>query len=153
MSEALPSFKYHPDPIATGSVEASAAPCRCCGRARGYLYVGPVYGSEDLHESLCPWCIADGSAALTLGAEFADSRPLKLAGVPAPIVEEVHFRTPGYSSWQSEQWIVHCGDACEFHGRASAVEISSAGMQRGQSAPFKFKCRHCGTLLFEQDLS
>ena len=154
MSDTLPSFTYHPNPISTGSVERSAGTCRCCGQARGYIYVGPVYGLEDLHDSLCPWCIADGSAARALGAEFADARPLKQAGVAAAVTEEVHLRTPGYSSWQSEQWLVHCGDACEFHGRASPDELASAGVvPRGLSAPFKFKCRHCATVLFAQDLS
>ena len=27
----LPAFKYHPDPVATGSVLRSEAECCCCG--------------------------------------------------------------------------------------------------------------------------
>ena len=38
------------------------------------------------------------------------------AGVPKSVVEEVTQRTPGYTSWQGEEWQACCGDACEFHG-------------------------------------
>jgi len=58
----LPVFRYHPDPIASGSVVASAAECVCCGEARGFIYTGPAYCEAELEEALCPWCIADGSA-------------------------------------------------------------------------------------------
>ncbi|MCU9953286.1 CbrC family protein [Burkholderia pyrrocinia] len=33
---SLPAFRYHPDPLATGSVIRSDARCMCCGDARGY---------------------------------------------------------------------------------------------------------------------
>ncbi|WP_084910671.1 CbrC family protein [Burkholderia ubonensis] len=39
----LPTFRYHPDPLGTGSVVESDARCVCCGVARGYRYAGPVY--------------------------------------------------------------------------------------------------------------
>ncbi|QOG23992.1 hypothetical protein FOM02_41000 [Bradyrhizobium sp. SEMIA] len=68
----LPSFKYHPDPVATGSVQKSDVQCICCGQARGYVYIGPVYAAEELCESLCPWCVADGSAHGKHGASFTD---------------------------------------------------------------------------------
>ncbi|MCP4306259.1 MAG: CbrC family protein [bacterium] len=42
-SDELPSFRYHPDPIATGSIRPSdEAVCRRCSRNRGFIYVGPV---------------------------------------------------------------------------------------------------------------
>lgn len=176
--EALPHFTYHPDPLATGHVEESDATCVCCERARGYLYAGPVYAVDDLNEALCPWCIADGSAAARLDAAFADSHPLIQAGLPADVVDEVHLRTPGYSSWQQECWLAHCDDACEFHGDASVTEVMNASAQtrndwiarygqteeawvrttanyvpRGHSAFYKFVCRHCRQVLFGWDLS
>jgi len=43
----LPKFKYHPDPIATGSVAESENICACCEQARGYIYSGPVYSEAD----------------------------------------------------------------------------------------------------------
>ena len=39
-STALPAFRYHPDPVATGSVRSADEPCQVCGRRRGYLYDG-----------------------------------------------------------------------------------------------------------------
>ncbi|WP_264169817.1 CbrC family protein [Burkholderia cepacia] len=43
---SLPAFRYHPDPLATGSVIRSDARCVCCGDARGYVYAGPVHAVD-----------------------------------------------------------------------------------------------------------
>src|SRR5437867_876141 len=59
----FPEFPYHPDPRATGSVVVSDTSCVACGQSRGFVYAGPVYSQDELIDSLCPWCIADGSAA------------------------------------------------------------------------------------------
>src|SRR6185369_1862863 len=121
----LPSFRYHPAPLATGSVVESATTCRCCGRARGYIYASSVYAVESLRDSLCPWCIADGSAATKFDACFSDGDPLIRAGVPVSVVDEVTLRTPGYVSWQQEVWLACCDDACAFHGDATRSELSA----------------------------
>jgi uncharacterized protein CbrC (UPF0167 family) len=117
--ESLPEFKYHPDPISTGSVQTNeAAPCLGCSRARGYVYVGPAY-SERFHYlsgNLCPWCIADGTAARRFGATFTDTGLLE--GVEQNALEELEKRTPGFTAWQQEQWQVCCGDAAAFLGPA-----------------------------------
>jgi Uncharacterised protein family (UPF0167) len=68
----LPRFTYHPDPRATGFVVESNAICLACGAARGHIYTGPVYAVEELAEAICPWCIADGTAADRFDAEFTD---------------------------------------------------------------------------------
>ena len=178
MSEALPLFIYHPDPLSTGAIEPSTVKCICCGKARGFIYVAPVYALEDLNELLCPWCIADGSAAEKFDASFADNHRLLQAGLAARIVEEVHLRTPGYFSWQSECWLSHCNDACEFHGDATRIDIANASQEtkiewqrqykrtdkdwerittgyvpRGGQAFYKFVCRHCGLVLLGWDCS
>ena len=172
MRPELPFFRYHPDPLATGAVKPGAVRCACCGEQRGYVYVGPVYGEAELDESLCPWCIADGSAARKLGASFADDHPLLQARVPELIVQEVNLRTPAFSSWQQEHWLAHCGDACSFLGDASVEDVANAsegtklawqkeyglgegdwlhitmGYQpRGDQAFYKFKCLHCEAVL------
>ena len=72
MQETLPTFRYHPDPIATGSIEASDTECVACKRARGHIYTGPVYSEEELDNLICPWCIADGTAHELFDAEFTD---------------------------------------------------------------------------------
>src|SRR5258708_2690237 len=97
---SLPIFKYHPDPMASGSIEPSDTTCACCEQPRGYIYTGSVYSTEQLDEQLCPWCIADGSAHTKFDAEFTDSEGIggydSDVPLPTPVVEEVAFRTPGF---------------------------------------------------------
>jgi uncharacterized protein CbrC (UPF0167 family) len=118
----LPVFRYHPDPIASGSIVASDAQCLCCNQQRGFIYAGPVYCEAELDEALCPRCIADGSAHEKFDACFT-SEGLFPDGVPPEIVEEIAFRTPGFSAWQQEQWLSCCGDAAAFLEPAGSAEI------------------------------
>ena len=113
----LPNFRYHRNPLATGAIEQSDSVCECCEEARGYIYKASIY-SEKAIDVLCPWCIADGSAAEKFTASFVDDYPLIEAGLNQKIIEEVCRRTPGYISWQQEVWLQHCIDACEFCGDA-----------------------------------
>ena len=175
MPGPLPIFRYHPDPLATGSIVVSDATCRSCRRERGYIYAGPVYAEEELDDALCPWCIADGSAASRFGAEFVDAEGIGGYGaweeVPPAVAAEVSQRTPGFSGWQQERWWTHCADAGEFLGPAGAIELRSEwaaalpaikadvdydGVEwdeyvaaldrdRGPTA-YVFRCRHCGAL-------
>jgi hypothetical protein len=129
----LPTFRYHPDPIATGSVVKSRTECVCCGQVRGFIYVGPVYAEEEYDECICPWCIADGSAHKKLGAEFADPDGIGGYGqwdkVAKRVIEEVAYRTPAFLSWQAERWWTHCRDAAQFVGRAGRKELIALGPQ------------------------
>ena len=60
--------------------------CVCCGERRGYIYAGPVYSERELSDSLCPWCIADGSAHSRFGAEFTDAAGAKnISGIRTAI--------------------------------------------------------------------
>jgi len=177
---ALPRFRYHPDPVATGSIEESDAVCLCCGEARGYIYTGPVYAADELDQSLCPWCIADGSAAERFDAEFTDYSGVGGWRQPNPLSDEVRrevaTRTPGFSGWQQEQWLACCGDAAEFLGHAGLQELTKrwpnaieavridTGLEGAEWEGFKraldkdhgptayvFRCTHCGRLLAYQD--
>ena len=176
MVEDLPDFKYHLDPVRTGAVVPSSTPCACCARTRGYVYVAGVYAGENLDERLCPWCIADGSAASRFGASFSDDWRLHKAGLSAEIIAEVTCRTPGYISWQSEAWLHHCDDVCVYHGDASEADVANASeatrlawqreydltdaewdhltadyVPRGERAFYKFVCRHCSAVLLGWD--
>ncbi len=178
MDNPLPNFRYHPDPLATGAIEPRRIECVCCGHVRGFVYVQPVYATRDLDEKLCPWCIADGSAASKLGASFSDALPLLRAGLAQEIVDEVSLRTPGYSSWQQEEWLSHCSDACTFHGDASVEDVEDASEATradwrqhygktekqwasatrdyepaGDDAFYKFVCRHCDLVRLGWDCS
>jgi len=169
----LPAFKYHPDPVATGSVKASDATCLCCGKKRGYIYAAPVYSEEDLDEALCPWCIADGSAHERFECSFTDddwaSYTPSAKGLPRAIREEVALRTPGFLGWQQEHWMACCNDAAAFVGRAGRAELESqwpdaipslrdevkmspedwagylASLDKdGSPTAYVFRCLHCG---------
>lgn len=121
---ALPAFRYHPDPIASGSVVASAGACRCCAQPRGFLYVGPTYSEAALIDALCPWCIADGSAARRYDATFVDSEAFDADASEAArhVITEC---TPGFHSWQGEHWPSCCGEPAAFLAPAGADDIAS----------------------------
>jgi uncharacterized protein len=118
----LPVFRYHPDPIASGSVVESDAVCACCGKSRGYIYTTPIYSEDELGDGVCPWCIADGSAHRKLDATFVD--PEAFADTtPETAIDEISQRTPGYSAWQGEQWPACCDDATAFLEPVGIKEI------------------------------
>jgi uncharacterized protein CbrC (UPF0167 family) len=108
-------------------VVPSGSACRSCGHVRGFIYQGPFYAEEELADALCPWCIADRSAAEKFDTEFGD--PAGVGGygdwdvVPSAVVTEVTRRTPGFSGWQHERWWTHCADAGEFLGPAGGREL------------------------------
>ena len=174
----IPEFRYHPNPITTGNVQPSETVCLCCGRNRGYIYMASVYSRETLNEAICPFCIADGSAAEKFNAVFSDDYPLYEAGISSEIVDEVTQRTPGFISWQQEVWLTCCKDACEFHGDAPKTELrelEGESLERflseiewseaewkdfvphyeagGNPAVYKFVCRHCKRPLYGMDFT
>jgi len=123
--ETLPTFRYHPDPVATGSVKPNddSTPCLGCNRIRDYIYVGPVY-SEKFHYlsgCLCPWCVADGSAAKQFGAAFVDAGIME--GISDEVRKTIGAKTPGFEAWQQEEWLTCCGDAAAYLGPAGAAEL------------------------------
>ncbi len=166
----LPRFRYHQDPERTGSVVASGEACERCGQVRGFVYVGPTYAVAEV-DCLCPWCIADGSAAYQFDAEFTttDGAPMD---VPAEVLEEIRRRTPGFGGWQQERWLFHCGDGAEFLGRGRWAQVAGFPDVRrllvadgwpedvhqylsvdGDLVAYLFRCRTCGTDLAYADAS
>lgn len=109
---ALPKFRYHVDPVRSGVFVRESADCSCCGNPREWIYVGPLYGVGGFAK-VCPWCIADGSAANRIGAEFVDRGMLSASAKPEAS-EELRCRTPSYFSASGHRWPVHCGDYCEL---------------------------------------
>lgn len=172
----LPMFRYHPDPLATGAVIKETGECICCKRQVEYLYVSSVYSIEDIPGKFCPWCIADGSAHEQYEVEFTDSGSLSKAGISAQIIEQVTQKTPGYTSWQAEEWLCHCNDACTFLGDATKETVQQMTADErtrfsaeqnideeefadlvehyepaGQPAIYHFRCLHCGINRFGMD--
>lgn len=179
---ALPEFRYHPDPVATGAFERLGRDCSVCGQNRGWSYVFGTYGSVDLRDDVCPWCIADGSAAAKFEVVFTEVKPTEEPAtdpLPDAVVDEIEHRTPGFSAWQEEQWLFHCGDAAAFLGpvgwehleqhpdamadvrrRLGAsgigpddVEILMGALDvDGLATGYLFRCLHCDTHLAYADM-
>jgi uncharacterized protein CbrC (UPF0167 family) len=127
--EPLPVFVYHPEPMETGSIVESDDVCLVCGRIRGYLYRGSVYGirNSEIRDNICPWCIADGSAHELYGVEFCDSVGFDgtddWKSVPKETRDFVRQRMPSFFAWQHEDWWTHCGDVAMFLGHAGTKEL------------------------------
>jgi uncharacterized protein len=175
----IPQFRYHPDPIRSGTIIKSDIECQCCGKRRGYIYAGPVYAEHDLENAICPWCIAVGKAHKKFNAEFVDAEAFP-EGTPAATIQKITQQTPGYSAWQSEQWPICCGDATAFlrptgiqeirkecyevegHVMTYVVQelhISGGAANRvveslskdGQPTLYLFQCLHCQRYRFHID--
>ena len=121
-SEALPQFRYHPDPVGSGSVTTSTSICACCGKARGFIYEGPAYSEDDIDDALCPWCIADGSAFVKYEVTFVDSEAFD-DDASEDAMSTISERTPGFNTWQSEKWPSCCGEPAAFVTPAGYSEI------------------------------
>ncbi|WP_229258939.1 CbrC family protein [Duganella flavida] len=174
-SNVLPNFKYHPTPLETGAIIVSEDVCDCCERSRGYIYTGLAYGEDVDVDGVCPWCIADGSAAEKFQAEFTPVDGIGGYGmwgfVSAAVADEVSRRTPGFTGWQQERWWVHCDDAAAYLGCAGRKEIEEFGPDLlealkhesgvsddtwpyylaameadGSPTAYVFRCLHCGKL-------
>lgn len=173
----LPIFKYFPNPIKLGSISKSNITCECCKTNRGYIYSASMYTSFNV-ENICPWCIADGTAAEKFSGTFNNfGCDIDSDIISHNTTEEVMKRTPGFSTYQEENWQTHCDDACELLGLATAKDfknISNSEKDRIVNNSylddsefkylqeldsnieldefFKFRCLHCGELRFMLDL-
>lgn len=123
MSANLPFFRYHPDPVASGSISESGETCACCERSTGWIYTATFYTAQDVKGRFCPWCIAEGSAAERFEGEFSDSYGLD--DVTEETLEHVTRRTPGFRAWQDPRWLVHCNDAAAFIGEVGYTALAA----------------------------
>ncbi len=136
-----------------------------------------MFAVRALNRVLCPWCIADGRAAQMFDAQFTDVWWRVPDDVSGEVTEEVLRRTPGFSGWQQEHWLHHCGDAAEFQGAVGSEELAEfpdavtdlrsqltggwsarevdvylrALSRKGQPTGYLFRCRHCRTHLAYSD--
>lgn len=176
----LPLFRYHPDPVATGALERQSRVCRSCGVDRGWVYVLGAYGTDSLRDSVCPWCIDDGSAADQFDVQFNDLASSAVPDtVPVRTIAAIEQRTPGFSGWQQERWLFHCDDGAAFLGAVGwegledlpdAIESLRSDLARsalaaddieavigsldidGSATGYLFRCLHCQTHLAYADL-
>lgn len=120
MGDSFPKFKYYPYPMKTGSIKLSNERCDCCKISRGYIYGGPLYTSSTELKNLCPWCIHGGNAHSEYDVSFVSnfSGPISQS-----TIEEISFRTPGFSTFQEPIWLTCCNDACAFLGDLPFHEV------------------------------
>lgn len=177
MERELPGFKYFHDPIATGDFAHNVKMiCDCCGKEtdviygsveNGQFYPGNFYPYKN-DRSLCPWCIADGSAAEKFDGVFLDVDNCDPVDDPEKTDELIH-RTPCYLSIQEPYWLAHCGDYCKFVGYVGwkemiemtpgeapenvyrrdvslfdIEELKECMMNGGGLQGYLFQCLHCG---------
>jgi uncharacterized protein len=128
VTEPVPTFRYHPDPVGTRTVVADDIVCGVCEQPRGWSYIGPYY-TPDLHyeagDPLCPWCIADGRAARIWQATFIAPTDLSAqarADMTTDALAELESRTPAYNCLQQERWLDHDGEAAAYQGEIGADE-------------------------------
>lgn len=164
--------------MATGSIVESDSSCKVCERRRGFVYRGPFFAVDEV-ETICPWCIADGSAAARFEGEFTDLHYIGWDNVSDETKDEVLRRTPGFAGWQHETWMAHCDDAATFLGRAGSAELHRLGSEAidaiksplrdfrwteeeldryvavldadGEPTAYIFRCTQCGSLLGYSD--
>ncbi|WP_279073855.1 CbrC family protein [Amedibacillus dolichus] len=170
----IPTFKYHPSPLATKAFEESkeGLVCDCCGELTHIYYQTPFYSIDDV-ECLCPTCIANGNAATKFNGSFQDDLSIEEGVDDLDKIDELIHRTPGYCGWQQEYWRVHCGDFCAYLGYVGASELKALGIMEevlddpiwddeqkqmikesvngGHLQCYLFKCLHCGKHLVWMD--
>ena len=162
--QSLPHFIYHPDPLATGAfVEGEAKVCPSCGKESNIYYDLIPYCIDNI-ENLCPFCIANGLAAEKFDAEFVQDA--EWSGQTNPEKDKLLFcQTPGYSSWQGENWLSCCQDYCAYLGTVGTRELMDMGIAEqvladyeergeyqdieeylvkdGSLCGYLFRCLHC----------
>ena len=164
--EELPKFKYNPNALKLGIIKKEKTNCPVCEKERDYVYEGPFYSVDEV-ERICPWCIKDGSASKKYDGEFHDSASCEPVDKDE-YLQELTTRTPGYSGWQQEQWLSHCGDFCALEAYVgwkeiahlknelesdlnqiksdyglSQEELESYLVNNGGMQGYLFKCIHC----------
>lgn len=130
-----PTFRFHPNAYDLGLFEDVAGTCEACSTPRTLRYRGSFASAEGV-EYLCPWCVADGTAARVFHVEFTDvggidgvasapGAPDAIDAIDGDEAREVSTRTPSYDSWQQQQWRSHCGRPCAFIGDIGASGLDA----------------------------
>lgn len=126
-----PHFPYFPDAYAL-VFEEEAGVCSVCGQARNCRYTGSFYAVDE-PDYLCPWCIADGSAARKYEGCFTDDYCIEGVSpnpadppstIPTNLLRAITDKTPTYHSWQQQTWLSHCNQPCVFLGYADKTTLA-----------------------------
>ena len=115
----LPFFKYNPNAYTNGSIVNKPNVCDCCHQTTEY-YVENMYSAATV-KCVCVECIHSGLAAEIFNGDFIQYSEVVLENKEN--TEILFKRTPGYSSWQGEHWLVCCNDYCAFIKPIGAKEL------------------------------
>jgi uncharacterized protein CbrC (UPF0167 family) len=165
--DSLPQFKYNPNAVKLGIIKMGKTNCPVCEKERPAFYNGSFYAVAEV-EGICPWCIQDGSAAQKYDGAFLDAAACEPVEKKEYLMELI-TRTPGYTAWQQESWLSHCGDFCALKDYVGWTEIkelkdelvadldqikSDFGLTQdelethlknnGHMQGYLFQCIHCG---------
>lgn len=128
MNTPLPTFKYMPNPMQANIFKTGEiVVCDCCQQEVDIYYTGGIYAIEEV-QYLCPSCIHSGLAAEKFDGEFQQDLLNPELVNNADYTTEVLHRTPGYSSWQGNNWLAHCTDYCAFIGHVGWDELVAMGI-------------------------
>ncbi len=122
MSEKI-TFKYHPNLYNLDILEEGDGICQCCSKEVD-LYYPTMYAVEDI-DCLCLECIASGEAAKKFDGMFISDGDVVDDEAKK---DELYKRTPGYVSWQGENWRACCDDFCAYLGNTNSVELQKFGV-------------------------
>ncbi len=119
----LPHFKYSPNAFSLNIFVEEEGICSACDEERTIRYNSSFYSYEE-QEYICPWCIENGNAALTLDGYFIDYESIENPKtINEDLKSELCERTPSYNGWQQEVWLTHCNQPCAFIGYADTKTI------------------------------
>jgi uncharacterized protein len=118
----LPTFRFHPEPLRSGSVEPASIVCNACEQPRDHVYVGNCYVEDDFDGEVCPWCIADGTAHQRFGMTFHEAEPPS-GTVDMALVDELEERTPGLCSDSPVTWPWCCDMPMAYVEPAGHAEL------------------------------
>ncbi len=152
-------FKYHPNILENSIVSTGkTSTCDCCKKDID-VYLTSMYSAQKV-DCICLECVANGSAAEKFDGQFVQDAETSEVD-DSKKTKELFERTPGYSSWQGENWLACCNDYCAFIGDtdienlkflgvdSSVVEecAEQYGMDKddmGYMSLYLFQCLHCG---------
>ncbi|KAB0443828.1 hypothetical protein D0439_09165 [Lysinibacillus fusiformis] len=169
----IPKFKYLPKPLEAKIFETDdIVVCDCCQQEVDVYYTGGIYAIEDV-DYLCPSCIHSGEAAQKYDGSYQQDLIHDEQITNPTFAEEVLYRTPGYVSWQGNNWVAHCSDYCAFIGYVgwsdmvelaiddqfdnytgfSLEELSASLMNNGHHQGYLFQCLECDRYVLYSDFS
>ncbi len=155
-------FKYHPNIYENDIITKEIGVCQCCEKTVSE-YCNKLYAIETVR-IICLECVANGKAAEKFDGQFIQDAEIDKVDDPSKS-DELFNKTPGYRSWQGENWLACCNDFCAFIGDVGTKELEEMGIddevlaeheevsgyfvareyitKKGNCAGYLFQCLHC----------